>query len=202
RYDLLYRLDLLLDAHRIEQFGQLLFRWLLIGGNHRRRSRSLRRFRRRRRRLRFCRQAGQSQSNSQCSHDPKCHEFPRSLHNPSYSLLPCCLVATARHLFHINALRRYLISCAAPFCGLSLIAFTFDINCLISIPLSASKSAGTCAAMRVMSPVILYAPAASSLPVETIVIWSTFDSGSAIARTTSAMFVSSLSTTAAWFHSW
>ena len=40
----------------------------------------------------------------------------------------------------------------------------------MSIPLSASNKAGTCAAILVMSPVILCTPAASSLPVETNVI--------------------------------
>ena len=39
-------------------------------------------------------------------------------------------------------------------------------------------------------------------PVETIVILSTLDSGSDMARTTSAMFVISLSTTAACVHPW
>jgi len=63
----------------------------------------------------------------------------------------------------------------------------FDISSRISMPESASKRAGICAAILAMSPVILFAPAASP-PVETIVIRSTFDSGSDIARTTSGMF--------------
>ena len=45
--------------------------------------------------------------------------------------------------------------------------FHVDINCLMSIPLSASNSAGTCAAILVISPVILFMPAASPFPVET-----------------------------------
>jgi len=49
----------------------------------------------------------------------------------------------------------------------------------------------------VISPVSLLAPMLFSLPVETMVILSSLDSGSAMARTTSAMLVMSLSTTAA-----
>ena len=41
----------------------------------------------------------------------------------------------------------------------------------------------------------------ASLPIDTMVILSTFDNGSTIARTTSAMLVMSLSTTAACVHS-
>ena len=66
-----------------------------------------------------------------------------------------------------------------------------------SMPLSASKSAGTCAAILAMSPVILFTPAASPLPVETMVILSICESGADIARTTSGSPVMSLSTTAA-----
>src|SRR6516164_527945 len=90
---------------------------------------------------------------------------------------------------------------ASPLSAFCRIACTFVINCLMSIPLNASNKAGTCAAIFVISPVILFTPAAPSPPVETTVILSTLASGSAIARTTSAMLVSSLSTTAAWFHS-
>src|SRR6266852_2794919 len=72
----------------------------------------------------------------------------------------------------------------------------------ICMPESASNSAGTCAAIFVMSPVSLYAPAASPLPVETMVTLSTLPSGSARARTTSGSPVMSLSRTAAWLYSW
>ncbi len=64
------------------------------------------------------------------------------------------------------------------------------------------KITGDMTRIAAQVPVILCTPAASSLPVETMVILSTLLSGSALARTTSAMLVSSLSTTAAWFHSW
>ena len=60
------------------------------------------------------------------------------------------------------------------------------------MPESVSNSAGTCAAILVMSPVILFIPAASPLPVETIVILSTLASGLASARTTSGMPVMQL----------
>ncbi len=53
------------------------------------------------------------------------------------------------------------------------------------MPESVSNSAGICAAICVMSPVILCMPAESPLPVETMVILSTFASGAARARTTS-----------------
>ena len=52
----------------------------------------------------------------------------------------------------------------------------------IGMPESASNSAGTCAAISVMSPVILCIPVEPPLPVETIVILSTFASGAASAR--------------------
>ncbi len=45
------------------------------------------------------------------------------------------------------------------------------------MPESASNSAGTCAAISAMSPVILLTPAECPLPVETMVILSTFASG-------------------------
>src|ERR1035441_4883402 len=54
------------------------------------------------------------------------------------------------------------------------------------MPESASNNAGTCAAMVVMSPVILFIPAVSPLPVETMVILSTLASGAARALTISA----------------
>src|SRR5260370_35613370 len=41
------------------------------------------------------------------------------------------------------------------------------------MPLRASNNAGTCAAILVMSPVILFTPALLSLPVDTMVILST-----------------------------
>src|SRR6202011_6413768 len=65
------------------------------------------------------------------------------------------------------------------FGALSPIRRTFDSSSDICMPESASNSAGTCAAILVMSPVSLYAPAASPLPVETIVTLSTLLSGSA-----------------------
>src|ERR1043166_2575010 len=72
----------------------------------------------------------------------------------------------------------------------------------ICIPDSASNSAGTCAAIAVMSPVILCAPAVLASPVDTTVILSMLASGAASALTISGMPLISLSTTAAWFHSW
>src|SRR5437660_4143604 len=45
------------------------------------------------------------------------------------------------------------------------------------MPVSVSNNAGTWAAILVMSPVILFNPAASPLPVETTVILSTFATG-------------------------
>src|SRR5580693_2913178 len=45
--------------------------------------------------------------------------------------------------------------------------FTLDMRSRRSMPESASNSAGTCAAILVMSPVSLYEPAEPSLPVET-----------------------------------
>src|SRR5439155_17321928 len=60
---------------------------------------------------------------------------------------------------------------------LSPISRTFDSNSLMLMPDSVSNSAGTCAAILVMSPVTLLMPAASPFPVETIVILSTFASG-------------------------
>jgi len=71
-------------------------------------------------------------------------------------------------------------------------------NSDICIPDKVSNSAGICAAMLTMSPVILLMPAVPPLPVETTVILSTFDSGDANALTTSGRLVISLSTTAAW----
>src|SRR5437764_12691834 len=54
------------------------------------------------------------------------------------------------------------------------------------IPDRASNRAGTCAAIFAMSPVILLAPAAPSLPVEMMVILSMFDSGAAMAMNVKA----------------
>jgi len=79
---------------------------------------------------------------------------------------------------------------------------TFDISAARSMPDSASKSAGTCAAIFATSPVILWAPAASPFPVDTIVILSTLLSGVASAYTISGSPVISLSTTATWLYSW
>ena len=69
------------------------------------------------------------------------------------------------------------------------------------MPESVSNSAGTCAAILVMSPVILFMPAASPFPVETMVILSTLASGAAKAFTISGMLANSLSITAAWLYS-
>src|SRR5215472_15152388 len=80
---------------------------------------------------------------------------------------------------------------------LSPICRTLPSSSDICMPLSASNSAGTCAAILVMSPVTLFMPAESPLPVETMVILSTFCSGEASALTTSGRLVKSLSTTAA-----
>src|SRR6266851_9721329 len=88
------------------------------------------------------------------------------------------------------------------FGALSPIRRTLLSSSEICMPESASKSAGTCAAILVMSPVSLYAPAASPLPVETMVTLSTLLSGSARARTMSGNPVNSLSMTAAWLYSW
>src|SRR6058998_1308503 len=51
------------------------------------------------------------------------------------------------------------------------------------MPESVSNRAGICAAILVRSPVILFIPAASPSPVDTIVILSTLASGAARART-------------------
>src|ERR1019366_4628190 len=72
----------------------------------------------------------------------------------------------------------------------------------IFMPERASNSAGTCAAISVMSPVILCMPAEEPLPVETMVILSTLFSGLDSAFTTSGKPVMSLSYTAAWLYSW
>ena len=70
------------------------------------------------------------------------------------------------------------------------------------MPESASKSAGTCAAIFVMSPVILSTPAELPLPVDTTVILSTLLSGVASAATISGIVEKSLSMMAAWLYSW
>src|SRR5438552_9843653 len=85
---------------------------------------------------------------------------------------------------------------------LSPIVLTLANSSLMLMPDSVSNNAGTCAAILVISPVILFIPDASPLPVETIVILSTFASGLASAFTTSGMLVNSLSITAAWLYSW
>ena len=72
-----------------------------------------------------------------------------------------------------NALRYCLSLDASGVGALSPICLTFASSSDICIPESASKSAGTCAAIFVMSPVILCTPAASPSPVETMVILST-----------------------------
>src|SRR2546428_13464678 len=69
---------------------------------------------------------------------------------------------------------------------LSPIVLTLANSSLMLMPDSVSNNAGTCAAILVISPVILFIPDASPLPVETIVILSTFASGLAAAFTTSA----------------
>src|SRR5438067_11047901 len=55
---------------------------------------------------------------------------------------------------------------------LSPIVLTLANNSLMLMPESVSKSAGTCAAILVMSPVILVIPDASPFPVEAMVILS------------------------------
>ena len=55
------------------------------------------------------------------------------------------------------------------------------------MPESVSNSAGICAAILVMSPVILFIPEASPSPVDTIVILSTLASGAASALTISGI---------------
>src|SRR5450631_987669 len=76
---------------------------------------------------------------------------------------------------------------------LSPMPFTFDSRSVMLIPDRVSNSAGTWAAILVKSPVIVFIPVASPLPVETTVILSTLASGAAIARMISGMLVSSLS---------
>src|SRR6185503_13828515 len=85
---------------------------------------------------------------------------------------------------------------------LSPIFRTFDSRSAIGVPESASNSAGTCAAISVMSPVSLCMPLELPLPVETMVILSTLLSGAAMACMISGSEVSSLSMTAAWLYSW
>src|SRR5271165_6782411 len=90
---------------------------------------------------------------------------------------------------------------ASGFGALSPIWRTLPSNSFSGMPESASNSAGTCAAMVVMSPVILFIPAVSPLPVETMVILSTLASGAARAFTMSGNPLINLSTTAAWLYS-
>src|SRR5215469_2330011 len=87
------------------------------------------------------------------------------------------------------------------FGALSPICRTLPSSSDSGIPESVSNNAGICAAILVMSPVILFIPAASPFPVETIVILSTFASGAASAFTTSGMLANNLSITAAWLYS-
>src|SRR6202140_1953793 len=77
--------------------------------------------------------------------------------------------------------------------ALSPMPRTLLSNSVILIPDNDSNNAGTCAAIFAKSPVILFIPVASPLPVETTVILSTLASGAAIALTTSGKLVSSLS---------
>src|SRR5713101_5619050 len=88
------------------------------------------------------------------------------------------------------------------FGDLSPIWRTLPNRSLSGMPDNVSNNAGICAAMVVMSPVILCMPAALPLPVETMVILSTLASGAARARTISGMLANSLSMTAAWLYSW
>ena len=67
------------------------------------------------------------------------------------------------------------------FGDLSPIPRTFENSSVMLMPESVSNSAGTCAAILVRSPVILFIPVASPLPVETTVILSTLASGAASA---------------------
>src|SRR5262249_33387848 len=81
--------------------------------------------------------------------------------------------------------------------ALSPIWRTLESRSLMLMPESDSNSAGTCAAICAMSPVILLAPADVPLPVDTMVILSTMDSGWAIARTRSGTLHITLSRTPA-----
>jgi hypothetical protein len=72
--------------------------------------------------------------------------------------------------------------------------FTFANSSDIFIPLNDSNSAGICAAISVMSPVILH-PDVGPLPVDTIVILSMFASGTKTLSMISGKLVISLSTT-------
>src|ERR1700686_1443715 len=86
--------------------------------------------------------------------------------------------------------------------ALSPMPRTLLSNSVMLIPDNDSNNAGTCAAIFAKSPVILFIPVASPLPVETTVILSTLASGAAIALTTSGKVVSRLSYIAAWLYSW
>src|SRR5881227_2276754 len=96
----------------------------------------------------------------------------------------------------------YAFGNSGGFGPLSPMALTLPNNSAIGMPESVSNRAGTCAAIFAMSPVILFIPAASPFPVETIVILSTFANGAANAFTISGMLANSLSITAAWLYSW
>src|SRR5207249_10213034 len=74
---------------------------------------------------------------------------------------------------------------------LSPIWRTLPNRSLSGMPDNVSNKAGICAAICVMSPVILFRPAALPLPVETTVILSTMASGAARARTISGMLANS-----------
>src|ERR1700722_3006923 len=84
---------------------------------------------------------------------------------------------------------------------LSPICRTLPKSSASGIPDSVSNSAGTCAAILVMSPVILFIPEESPFPVDTMVILSTLASGAASALTISGIPANSLSITAAWLYS-
>src|SRR5947207_15705147 len=67
----------------------------------------------------------------------------------------------------------------------SPIVLTLANNSLMLMPDSVSKSAGTCAAILVMSPVILFITDASPFPLDTMVILSTLANRLTSALTTS-----------------
>src|SRR5438270_4165426 len=143
---------------------------------------------------------------------------PTAMPNPTYLGLLCITNSYADFSFRFqtvpqpHALRRggrgrpplhelYALGNSGGFGTLAPIALTLPSSSEIGMPESVSNRAGTCAAIFAMSPVILFIPAASPFPVETIVILSTFASGAANAFTISGMLANSLSMTAAWLYS-
>src|SRR6202044_2338155 len=74
-------------------------------------------------------------------------------------------IASAQHRLHFCFSPSITGLSSEPF-GLEPICLMFDIRSLIFIPLSASNSAGTCAAISVISPVSLLAPTVLLSPVE------------------------------------